>query len=476
LAGAVERILAERATCWRVTRAARVAVLVDGEEYFAALRAALQRAERRIMIVGWDLDPGILLAPDDPASELRQVLRALVESRPELEIRLLIWDVAVLFGPSRVSEQLLATGWQQHPRIHFRFDGQHAPGGSHHEKIVTIDDALAFAGGIDLTVERWDTARHEFDLALRRDPGGEPYDPVHDLQMAVDGEAARALALLTRERWQHATGEALAPVAPASDPWPAGLVPWLTEVPVGIARTRPASGGRPAIGEVAALNDAALAAARHSVYIEAQYLAATPVADRLAELLERADGPEIVLVVWRRAIGWIERFAMGSNRDRLLRRLAAADRHGRLLACWLGEPEAPHREINLHAKLIIVDDRFVRIGSSNLNHRSLGLDGECDLAIEAADERTRRAIAGLRDRLLAEHLARPLDEVAAAVARHGLIGAIERLNPGAGRFRRHEIDVPAGPSEPIAATALLDPAEPLDLGYLGRLLKRSVTG
>ena len=110
---------------------------------------------------------------------------------------------------------------------------------------------------------------------------------------------------------------------------------------------------------------------------------------------------------------------MGSNRERLLRRLAAADRQGRLRACWLGEPEASQREINLHAKLIIVDDRLMRIGSSNLNNRSLGLDSECDLAIEASDERARRAIAGLRDRLLAEHCVRPPAEIRAAVARTG---------------------------------------------------------
>jgi phosphatidylserine/phosphatidylglycerophosphate/cardiolipin synthase-like enzyme len=299
---------------------------------------------------------------------------------------------------------------------------------------------------------------------------------VHDLQIAVDGDAAQALALLTCERWQRATGEALVPLAEAADPWPDELVPWLTDADVGIARTRPATDDRPAVTEVAALNAAALAAARHSVYIEAQYLAAAPIADRLVELLERPDGPEIVLLVWRQAIGWLERFAMGSNRDRLLRRLAAADRHGRLLACWLGEPEEPQREINLHAKLLIVDDRFMRLGSSNLNYRSFGLDTECDLAIEAQGERTRRAIAGLRDQLLAEHLRRPPAEVAAAVAEHGLIGAIARLNPGAGRLRPYQIDPAAGPSTPFPGTALLDPSEPLDLDYLGRALKRFVSG
>ena len=119
------------------------------------------------------------------------------------------------------------------------------------------------------------------------------------------------------------------------------------------------------------------------------------------ELLERADGPEVVILVWQHAIGWLERFAIGSNRGRLLRRLAAADRHGRLRAYRLAASDDPEREINRHAKLIIVDDAFVRIGSSNLNHRSLGLDTECDLALEASDRRAQG-----RDRRAQEPAAR----------------------------------------------------------------------
>jgi phosphatidylserine/phosphatidylglycerophosphate/cardiolipin synthase-like enzyme len=222
------------------------------------------------------------------------------------------------------------------------------------------------------------------------------------------------------------------------------------------------------VREVAALNARALGAARRAVYIEAQYLAAVSVVDCLVELLGRPDGPEIVLLVWRHATGWLERFAMGSNRDRLLRRLAAADRHGRLRAYWLGIEDAPEHEINLHAKLIIVDDVFVRIGSSNLNNRSLGFDTECDLAIEAPDARARVAIARLRSRLLAEHLARPIEEVEQAVAEEGLIAAIERLNRAGGRVHRYQIEPDVGSKEPIAATTLLDPAEPPDLDHLAR--------
>ncbi|HEX5796633.1 MAG TPA: hypothetical protein VFY19_12395, partial [Geminicoccaceae bacterium] len=285
-------ILEEGITCWRIAAAGRVAVLIDGADYFATLLRALREARSRILIVGWDFDPRVRLDPDDPATELRRLLRALVEERPELHVHLLIWDISIVFGPSRTVDQLLATGWQEHPRIGFCFDNRHPVGGAQHEKIVCIDDALAFVGGIDLTVERWDTQRHEFELDARRGPDGAAYDPVHDLQLAVDGEAARRVAELVRARWAEATGEDLAPCVGQREPWPDPLVPAFTNVPVGIARTRPAAERRAAVQEVAALNVAALAAARRSVYIEAQYLAASSVADRLALLLERADGPE----------------------------------------------------------------------------------------------------------------------------------------------------------------------------------------
>ena len=469
------RILKQGVTCWRVAPAERIAVLIDGAAYYLALLQALRRARSRIMILGWDFDPRVRLDPTDPSSELRRLLPALIERCPQLHVYLLIWDVSIVFGPSSTADQLFDRAWRAHPRIHFRFDGRHPFGASHHEKLVCVDDALAFAGGIDLTVEHWDTPKHDPADPLRRDAHGERYDPIHDLQAAVDGEAARALAELARGRWAEATGETLAPCHGTGDRWPASVAPWLTHAPVGIARTRPAVEGKPGASEVAALNAAALAAARRSVYIEAQYLGARPVADRLAALLERADAPEIVILVWRQAIGWLERFAMGSNRDRLLRRLAAADRHGRLRAYWLAAPGEPEREINLHAKLLIVDDRFVRIGSSNLNNRSLGLDTECDLAIEASEPGTRTAVARLRNTLLAEHLVRSPEEVGRAIAARGLIAAIERLNPGKGRLRPYQIDPDRGSKKVFPGTALLDPAEPLDLDYMRRIVRTGLS-
>ena len=473
--GGAARILEPGMTCWRVAQANRAAVLIDGASYYGALLPALHRARSAITILGWDFDARIRLDPTDPATELHQLLPSLVDRHPTLEIFVLIWDVSLLFGPSRPLGELLDRDWQQHPRIHFRFDGQHPTGACHHEKIVCVDDKLAFVGGIDLTVKRWDTSEHRPEMPERRDPEGDPYDPVHDLQMAVDGEAAAAIAELTRARWAEATGEILPPCEnTGGDPWPKALAPGFTDLPVAIARTRPATGDRPGVKEIAALNEAALTAARRSVYLEAQYLSSPAIADQLVELLQRADPPEIVLVIWHEAIGWLERFLMGSNRERLLRRLADADRQGRLRAYWLGVPGQPEREINLHAKLMIIDDIFLRVGSSNLNNRSLGFDTECDLAIEAQDRATAEAIARLRDTLLAEHLGRPVQEVAQAASTHGLIGAIERLNHGDRRLVPFRIEPDSGSKEPIPGTPLLDPTEPPDLDYVGRHLRAAL--
>jgi phosphatidylserine/phosphatidylglycerophosphate/cardiolipin synthase-like enzyme len=216
------------------------------------------------------------------------------------------------------------------PRISLRLDREHPIYAAHHQKIVFIDDALAFAGGIDLTVGRWDTSDHGADDPAGLTPDGSAYGPVHDLQMVVNGDAARALGDLAHRRWRDATGEALQPVNADADLWHVDLKPDFMRIPVGIARTTPGWGGEPSVREAAALTVDALSAARRSIYIEAQYLASFAIGDLLAERLAMADGPEIVILLPQSMPGLLERFAMGSNRDRLIRRMKQADRFDRL--------------------------------------------------------------------------------------------------------------------------------------------------
>jgi phosphatidylserine/phosphatidylglycerophosphate/cardiolipin synthase-like enzyme len=468
-------ILKPGRNCWRVCDASRVAFLVDGDEYFLALRDALLNAQSSVLISGWDFDPNIRLDPiNQPDESLGALLAALTEARPSLRVRILIWGFSTFYGANHQPAVSLSEPWYAPlPRVEFAFDDLHPLGSSHHEKIVCIDDSLAFIGGIDLTAERWDTPAQDMMDPRRFEYDGTPYFPVHDLQMAVDGEAARAVSLLMRNRWQASTNKPVEPVSSASDPWPEGLIPAVRNARMAIARTRAPYGDDPGVREVEALNIDALRAARRTIYLETQYLTAQSVGDILAARLEEPDGPEIVVVVTKESDGLVEQFAMGSNRDRLFRRLKAADRYDRFRAYYavVPSPEGGEHPVGIHSKLVIVDDRFVRIGSSNLNNRSMGVDSECDMAMEATHGDERAAIATLRNRLLAEHLGTDVETVSKAIAANGSVrDAIESIECGRRRLCPCEIDVQDGYDEPIAGTAILDPIEPINFSYLRQVL------
>src|SRR5439155_12993082 len=225
---------------------------------------------------------------------------------------------------------VLRRAWRRHPRLHFRLDGNHPLGASHHQKIVVIDDAIAFVGGFDLAACRWDTPAHRVDDPRRVDPGYVHYPPFHDVQMLVDGDAAAALGTLARERWRRASGVALEPPTSDGGPWPPAVAPDVEDVMVAIARTDPAWQGRAAVHEIELLLLDAIRAARRSIYLETQYLTSPRLGTALAERLTDRDGAEVVIVVPRICPGWLEEATMGPLRARVVRQLHDADRFGRL--------------------------------------------------------------------------------------------------------------------------------------------------
>jgi phosphatidylserine/phosphatidylglycerophosphate/cardiolipin synthase-like enzyme len=472
------RILKPGHNCWRVAKAKRAAVLIDAADYYRHLYSALCRAQRSVTILGWDFDGRIKLCPDRGAEEARQLgpfLRDLVEDRPELEIRILVWSVAVLHAPGDSKALLVGDDWQEHPRIHLHLDTKHPFYASHHQKVVVIDDAVAFSGGIDLTIQRWDASSHQAEHACRVTPDGETYEPVHDLQMAVDGDAAQALGELARRRWQVARGETLPQIEPGTGAWPDELEPDFTDVPVAISRTTPGWGDTAPVAELAHLTTDAIAAARHVIYAEAQYLSSKLVRNALARRLMTHDGPEIVMVVTPFSRGFFERTVFGGNRDRIMRRLSRLPGAHRLRFYYpvvppagSGPGAAEDCQVLIHAKVMIVDDDLLRVGSGNLSNRSMGLDTECDLAIEATDEATRRTIAGVRARLIGEHLGVAPERVTEAVADKGsLIAAIEALIGGSRTMRRFEPG--DGPTQLVLGTRLVDPPRPWEpLWFLSR--------
>ncbi|MEF2071612.1 phospholipase D-like domain-containing protein [Consotaella aegiceratis] len=452
--------------CLNLTRADKAKLLIDAEAYFTCLDECLRRAERSITIIGWDFDARVCLHHRDrdgaDGETLGDLLRQLVEASPELEVRILVWSVAVLHTPSDPKPLLFGAEWQKHPRIHLHLATDHPAYACHHQKIVVVDDVLAFTGGIDLTVERWDTSEHAPDDPRRQKPDGTGYHPVHDCQMMIEGPLAREIAEVARQRWRSAMGETL-PAPDVSAPrWPVGHRPDFVDTAAGVALTAPRWRGAPGLNHSSRLTTDALLAARRFIYIETQYFSSRLMRPVLSHVLSQPDGPEVLVVTSLTLNGWIERVALGNNRDRLIRALRRKDGFGRLRVCHAAtvRDEAVH-EIFLHSKLIVVDDVFLRIGSANLSNRSIGLDTECDIGFEAENAVTRQAIANVRNRLLAEHLGSDAETVRATIAAEGsLLKAVDRLTIGERQLRPLAAMDDDGPVRSVPGTRFLDPVAP----------------
>jgi len=465
-ASSAPTIFAAGDNCWRIDRADRFCCVQDAADYFRWVRHAFLHARETIFILGWDIQSTLDLVPggasDGAPTRLDELLKWVIRRRPQLACHILTWDYAELYALERERLATWRWGWQMPRQVRFAFDDRHPIGGSHHQKVIVVDDALAFSGGIDLTGHRWDTTAHRVDEPLRLNAAGDPYEPYHEVQAMVSGPVAASLGTLVRRRWQ-ALGQTPPPLAPASlgDLWPDAVEPDLTDIDVAIARTLPSLEGEPGIRECERLFVDSIAAARQSVYIESQYFTNDALAGALAARLEEPDGPEIVVVIPKECHGWVEQETMGALRDQALRHLIAADRWRRLRIVYPAASCARDVATFVHSKVMIVDDRFVRIGSANFSRRSMSVDSECDLAIDAGSAPAHRAgVQRIRNRLIGEHVGVSADAVARDLGRVGSLRALIDAHAQADRtLCRVDLGAPAEPpSEVLKAAA--DPDEP----------------
>ena len=381
------------------------------------MRAALAKARRSFFILGWDIDSQMRLTPgganDGLPEPLGDFLNAIVGARRGLRGYVLSWDFAMLYALEREWLPIFKLDWRTHRRLSFRLDDQHPAGASHHQKIVVVDDAVAFVSGYDLTTVRWDTcAPREGRPAPRQSPWAN-----RTRRSTTSASPSTATALARSVSSRASVGGAprrrpprRAAATPASDAWPAGVEPALTDIDVAIARTEPAFNGYPAVGEIRQLHLDAIAGARRRIFAENQYFTSRLVSDAFAQRLREDDAPEIAVISPYTQSGWLEISTMGVLRGRNHRLLRAADRNGRYRLYYPTLPWLDGRDdcLNIHSKVLIVDDELLMIGSANLADRSMGTDTECNLALEArGDPRVERAIAGLA-RSAARRASRPL--------------------------------------------------------------------
>lgn len=469
-------------TCWRREKAGRVALLMENDAYFKALKPALEAAQKSIFILGWQFDPRTRLDPMDSsaAGEVGYLLRRLARTRPDLDVRLLIWRSPLPIAFSQGFFPQKAQAWFQKNIVNFRLDRARPIGGCHHQKVVVIDDAIAFCGGGDISVDRWDSHEHLDNDPRRCMPNGHLSAARHEVMMLMDGPAAMALGDLARRRWAEAVGEQCYPVnIPGHDPWPETVKPDLANVDIGIARTEPAWRGAKGVRENESLHLEAIAQAKRLIYLENQYVTSPLIVAALAARLEEPDGPEVVIVSTGASPSWFDKATMDGARSAVLARLEQADIHNRCSAWtpWTkkGGP------IIVHSKVTIIDDRVLRVGSTNLNNRSCGFDTECDVAVELDDETGPQAefIRSYRARTLSHFLGIEQRLFEAAYAVTGSLGAtIEGLNTG--RLGKLGEEPASRLQKWIADYQMGDPASPEDAwrpwrrGRLARILKETV--
>ena len=489
-------ILVPGHTCWRIEPAERSAFLVDGEAYFQAFREAALRAKHSIMIVGWDIDTQVELVRETSATsemptKLGEFLVALLRRRRRLRVSVLNWDYAVIYALERQWMPTAEPGWRRHRRLSYQVDDHHPVGASHHQKLVVIDDAVAFVGGLDLSKSRWDTREHLSRDPRRVDADGVVYAPFHDVQMMVSGDAASALGDLARNRWFNATGRRLSAPPPRSveEVWPPRVNPDLTECPVAIMRTQPRYEELEEQREIEQAYLSAIKRARRSIYIESQYFTAQVISRALAQRLSEHDGPDVVLVLRQHCDGWLERRTMDSLRAQLLHEVELADHYGRLRVYAPVVPgEAGAEPVAVHSKLLIVDDEFVCIGSANVSNRSMGFDTECNLAVEAGGQaRVQSAVTAFRNGLLAEHLGVDPEVVANQIQTCGSLAAATDALRGGGRTLADDCFEAMPPSDAmIPEHALVDPERPMAADHLlagvgfrrerARIVRRAMAG
>ena len=426
-------------------------------------------ATQQVYIIGWDIHSLTRFvgpsgrADDGFPEELGPFLKALLEAKQDLRINILIWNFPALYAAEREWNSPSKFSSKAPDRLRFCFDSSLPLGSAQHQKIVAIDGAVAFSGGLDLTIRRWDTSNHAADDPLRIDPDGKPYPPFHDVQCLVDGEAAGALWELAERRWQAAGCTVERAVATDGDRWPASVPADSLEMATGIARTELRTGSATGANEVARLFEASINVANRFIYIENQFISATDIAGMLAQRMLDVPSLRVLIVTPKTHSSWFESQAMQGGRGGFIEAFVSAGVTDRVRILYpLARGVNSSTPVMVHSKVMIVDDRVLRVGSANLNNRSMGADTECDLLFEANSEQHRKFIDHIRHGFIGHFCG--LD--ALEVGRHDaeLFGLLDQLSTGEREKSLRPIDA----TEKLAGVASIvqpvaDPRQPLHL-------------
>jgi len=402
-----------------------VTVLIDGDSYFPEVLRELRCTESGDWIYLTDLQGDGDEQLDGPGSEVGRVLAD--AARRGVTVRGLLWrSHPAGHGAAEVTNVLLSRTVNE-AGGEVVLDHRVHRAGSHHQKVVVIhrasrdtaDNDVAFLGGIDLAHGRHDGPPHHGDpqpLHLSDARYGDR-PPWHDVQIRVEAPAVRQISWTFRERWldpnpldrptparaiRHALSrkppERGTLADPGRSPSPRGTHA------VQVLRTYPARRAaypfaREGERSIARAYMKAFANARDFVYVEDQYLWSLDATDALCAALRAQPQLHCVIMIPRYpdpsgVLGAASRF----GRWRVERALTRAGGDRVAIYDLENDNGIP---IYVHAKVCIVDDTWMTVGSDNLNRRSWTHDSEiCCAVMDGAGDLPRDA----RVRLAREHL------------------------------------------------------------------------
>jgi phospholipase D1/2 len=456
-------------------------VLVDGRNYYRAFCQAAEAAESCIMLSGWQFDSRVPLVRGKDAEGLKgsprflPFLERLCAEKPELNIYILAWDFTTVFLPDHELIQAWTFNWSTNERLHFLFDGRHAVAASHHQKFVVIDGSLVFVGGLDICGRHWDDRLHMAENPLRREDSVD-YEPYHDIQAFMTGPVAGTFTGMFRDRWVAAGGSDITrPRFRRIHNIPFEYDREVAADIVAISRTaaKTASPQQDALTEIRNLYADAISAAEEIIYIENQFFTSWQIYEALVHRISADDRrkPDVIILLPRSFNAFFEAATLGKLQERMLSSLAeAAKEHG----CPLGIYNMATRgadgsevQVYVHSKVMVVDDRFLTVGSANLTNRSMSLDTEINVSWEADPSRQAelaRSIRRVRENLLSEHLGSRFEPHEAL--RLGPVSYLDGAARRSGcRLRKHDMDAMYGNYKMLKDMApdelSFDPAEPL---------------
>lgn len=392
--------------------------LWEAGTYYARISELLEDCADHAVFVGWQVDSRVPMArpardglPAGWETFKSKVVR-LCEEKPTLQFYFLMWDHAYFYTLER--EALQGRAWLDiHPRVHFVFDNRHPFGGSHHEKIVLIDGKAALCGGIDVCADRWDSPAHLFhDPRRSLDLKHEKHGPYHDMAVQVTGPVVEKIQKHIRRRWGRISSIPFPEVKPQSRPDSGSR-----SHPVLLSRTQASIDAderrQPLRREIEFLFRDLIRSAKRRIIIEGQYYWSSEMNDLIiAKMHELRDRPFAVFVILAdlHQLKSVSR-QMSAHELRLIQKLERAGKEcGTQLI--VGHPavfatptekkpgDEEYRSVYVHSKVIVIDDKYLAIGSANLASRALRVDTELNLTLLGNAPRERTHIESVSGEIL----------------------------------------------------------------------------